>query len=145
YLPEHVAEAQRPAAPEPAVAATGRQQLVLMVEDEPGIMKVFASILRMKGFQVLEAADVAAARAHFAAQADGIDLVFSDVLLPDGNGLDLVRELAAAKPGLKVVLTSGFAGDDERLQRIRELGYAFLPKPYNLHALLQALAGALAR
>jgi len=65
--------------------------------------------------------------------------------LPDGNGLDLVQELTARKPELKVLLTSGFAGDDERLQRIKELGYAFLPKPYNLHVLLQMLGATAAK
>jgi DNA-binding NtrC family response regulator len=93
---------------------------------------------------VIEAPDVASARRQFEGRSQEIALVFSDILLPDGNGLDLVQELAAAKPGLRVLLTSGFAGDDERLQKIRELGYPFLAKPYNLHALLQALGTAFA-
>jgi PAS domain S-box-containing protein len=143
YLPVHKAE-PAPEAPSPAAApADGRQRLVLMVEDEPGIMKVFSSILRMKGYRVAEAADAARAREAFGRQSGEIELVFSDILLPDGNGLDLVGELTERKPGLKVLLTSGFAGDDQRLQRIKEMGYAFLPKPYNLHQLLKALAAAL--
>lgn len=145
YLPEQVAAAPQALAPAPSDELAGTQQLVLMVEDEPGIMKVFASILRLKGYQVLEAADVAGAREQFAARPGEIALVFSDILLPDGNGLDLVQELAAGRPGLKVLLTSGFAGDDERLQKIRDLGYPFLAKPYNLHALLQALGSAFAK
>ncbi|GEM_PF-627176 len=147
YLPAHEAApaAVPPDAGPAAAPVDGRQQLVLMVEDEPGIMKVFSSMLRLKGYRVAEAADVAQARQAFARQSGEIDLVFSDILLPDGNGLDLVQELAAGKPGLKVVLTSGFTGDDERLQRIKDLGCAFLPKPYNLNALLQALERELAK
>jgi len=146
YLPEHTAEAPVPAAEAPAPAppeAPGKERLVLMVEDEPGIMKVFSTILRMKGYRVAEAAGVVQARSIFMKQQDEISLVFSDVLLPDGNGLDLVQELAARKPGLRVVMTSGFTGDDDRLKRIRELGYPFLAKPYNLHSLLETLSAAL--
>lgn len=143
YLPEQAAERpaedlKAPAAPAPELP--GRNQLVLMVEDEPGIMKVFSAILRLKGYRVAEASGVIQAQALFRQSQSEIDLVFSDVLLPDGNGLDLVQELAARKPGLKVVMTSGFTGDDERLQRIRQLGYPFLPKPYDLHTLLETLA-----
>lgn len=146
YLPEQTAEipAEVPRAPAaPAPELPGRNQLVLMVEDEPGIMKVFSAILRLKGYRVAEASGVIQAQSLFRQNQSEIDLVFSDVLLPDGNGLDLVQELAARKPGLKVVMTSGFTGDDERLQRIRQLGYPFLPKPYNLHTLLETLAAEL--
>lgn len=145
FLPEHAAEEAAPeaAAPPPPAESPGRGQLVLMVEDEPGIMKVFSAILRMKGYRVAEASGVVRARSLFMQQPEDVSLVFSDVLLPDGNGLDLVQELTARKPGLRVVMTSGFTGDDERLQRIRERGYAFLPKPYNLHTLLETMAAEL--
>lgn len=146
YLPEQAAgePARAPEAPAvPAPELPGRNQLVLMVEDEPGIMKVFSAILRLKGYRVAEASGVIQAQSIFRQNQSEIELVFSDVLLPDGNGLDLVQELAARKPGLKVVMTSGFTGDDERLQRIRQLGYPFLPKPYSLHDLLGTLAAAL--
>jgi two-component system, cell cycle sensor histidine kinase and response regulator CckA len=145
YLPEHAASAPVAAAPAPAAEQAGQQQLVLMVEDEPGIMKVFGSILRMKGYRVTEAADVAQARELFAQQAAEIALVFSDILLPDGNGLDLVEELSVQRPGIKIVLTSGYTEDDARLARIKERGYAFLPKPYNMPTLLQILSETLTK
>ena len=145
YLPQHMAEQARPAVAAPAPETAGGQQLVLMVEDEPGIMKVFSSILRMKGYRVAEAADLAQARAQFQQSSAEIALVFSDILLPDGNGLDLVEELSAIKPGVKVVLTSGYTEDDARLARIKQRGYAFLPKPYNLPSLLRVLGETLAK
>jgi len=125
------------AAPAPAAEQAGQQQLVLMVETNR-IMKVFSSILRMKGYRVAEASDCAGARAFHPAGRE-IALVFSDILLPDRQRFGPGGGAGRAAARCQVVLTSGYTEDDTRLARIKERGYAFLPKPYNMHALLQIL------
>jgi hypothetical protein len=100
-----------------------------------------ADLLRARGHEVLVAGCVAEALACAAAHQHALDLVISDLGLPDGHGCDLMRELAA-RYRLPGIALSGF-GTDEDVRRSRESGFArHLTKPVNIQALEAAILTA---
>ncbi|MDH5298601.1 MAG: ATP-binding protein [Desulfobulbaceae bacterium] len=122
---------------------TGDHRLVLLLEDENEVREITRRILEERGFKVLAVADIAAARNAFAAERDNIALLFSDVALPDGNGVKLAMEFLTQMPELKVLLTSGYPDHRSRLGIIREKKLRFIQKPYGLAELDQAIRGTL--
>jgi DNA-binding NtrC family response regulator len=75
----------------------------------------------------------------FAREGENFDLLFTDVVLPDRSGLQLIEELLASKPALKILVTSGYTDHKSQWPRIRDRGYRFLEKPYGLNLLLQTV------
>jgi two-component system cell cycle sensor histidine kinase/response regulator CckA len=141
YLPVAGAEAVAP--PRPTSAAPiphhgrGRRERILLVEDEPGVRELAARVLREQHYQVETAATCGEARALFAATALPFDLLLSDVILPDGNGISLADELTTERPTLPVLLCSAYSEEQARSKTIQERGYRFLSKPYPMAALLR--------
>jgi len=88
----------------------GRGRRVLVVEDDGGVRRTTRRALEQAGFQVVEAGDLASAREVFAREP--VELLFADVVLPDGSGRELAKLLSAENPGLQVVLTSGYDPDE---------------------------------
>lgn len=130
------------ASPMPArnVRAPGRFQRILLVEDHDSTRTALAHLLSRRGYEVLAAASVAAARA-LAADGGAIDFVISDVGLPDGNGYDLMNELRTSY-GLSGLALSGY-GMEEDITRSRMAGFVgHLTKPINIQSLEQALEAA---
>ena len=122
----------------PAVSA---DLSILLVEDHADTSEALAELLRLLGYRVKVAGSVAAALD--AAGGSGIDLVISDLGLPDGSGLDLMRELGA-RHGLRGIALSGY-GMEEDVQRSREAGFeTHLTKPVNLETLREAIRRAAA-
>jgi two-component system cell cycle sensor histidine kinase/response regulator CckA len=140
YLPA----SERPGPPDP-VEDTGRQledsrrtgERVLVVEDEESLLELATIILSEKGFEVFAAPNARDPRALFDREHGRFDLIFSDVVLPDGNGVDLTQSFLAARPGLPVLLTSGYADHRSRWDVIQERGLDFMRKPYTPSELLQ--------
>jgi PAS domain S-box-containing protein len=102
-------DAARPStAPQaPLQKATGT---VLIVEDDEGVRVVAARILRDQGYTVLEARRASEARRIWEQQASKVDLLLTDVVMPDVNGPRLAEELAKSRPGLRVLYMSGYPG-----------------------------------
>ncbi len=139
--PELADEAGVSLGDEPGGASTGR---VLLVEDDERVRSVAGDALREHGYEVFEAGGVESALEIFRKEADeGFDLVFSDVVLPDGNGVALVETILGERPGQSVLLTSGYVDDKSHWEIISERGYGFLQKPYSLADLLGAVAAAI--
>jgi two-component system CheB/CheR fusion protein len=115
---------------------------LLLVEDHADTAEAMADLLRALGHQVTVAGTVAGAR-DAAQQREELDLVISDLGLPDGSGLELMRELAGQ--GLRGIALSGY-GMDEDLRRSREAGFAaHLTKPVSLQTLQEAILEATRR
>jgi two-component system cell cycle sensor histidine kinase/response regulator CckA len=144
YLPRFVQEA---AAPEevkgdrPVVKRadhTGKGT-VLLVEDEDAVRAFASRALASRGYTVLEAASGDAALAIFAEKGDEISLVISDVVMPEMDGPTLLKELRKRGIGIKVIFISGYAEDafDKNLEG--EQDFAFLPKPFSLKQLAEAV------
>jgi CheY-like chemotaxis protein len=116
---------------------------ILHVEDEPLNRSLFRAVIerahdpRLRSAVLQEAADLGQARAYLADNA--VDIVLLDVRLPDGNGLDLVREIKAREPGLTVVVMSASVLPDEREQATRAGCDAFISKPYGPRDLLDTI------
>lgn len=117
---------------EPKVAVARR---ILLVEDDPLIRLNTAELLREMGHDVLEAETGAEALRH-AAHAD-LDILVTDIGLPDLSGDELAHRLIELKPGLKVIFASGHAIATEALS-----GAVALMKPYNKDGLAAAIATA---
>jgi nitrogen-specific signal transduction histidine kinase len=132
YLPRAVCREPAPAEPDPAgttLLLRGRGERVLVVEDNPSMRRIAARQLRELGYEVLEAANAAAALTLLAAEP--IDLLFSDVLMPGGaSGFDLAREATRRWPQLHIVLTSGFPNVTQRADMGVPSSVRLLGKPY---------------
>ena len=130
------------AAAEPETPALEGQGNVLVVEDDADVRATTCNMLRDLGYIVQEARS---GKAALALLQDGgtVDLVFTDVIMPDGmSGLDLVRELDRVRPDLPVLLTSGYTAlriVPEALADERRL----LRKPYTQPELSRAIRAAL--
>ncbi len=132
---EATAEPTRDEEPE----TTGHGECILFVEDEPIVRQFLSASLQDRGYTVLECATARMAIETFEREAERIELVFSDVMLPDSDALQLVGQLTQRKPTLKVLLTSGYTDNRSRAEAIRKRGYRFLPKPMLLPELLQTI------
>jgi PAS domain S-box-containing protein len=144
YLPVRAEDEERPARPaEPdAAAATGNGERVLVVDDEEFILETTREALRDVGYRVLTATGGEEALRTFE-EADGaIDVVVTDLRMPDMNGFDLIRTLRARSPSLPIVAASGVA--DGRTDEALDAGaHTFLAKPFTAETLQSALHEAL--
>jgi signal transduction histidine kinase len=123
-------------------ALTG-SETILVVEDETDVRFFLETVLASHGYRVLCAADVEEALRVFAAHRDEIDLVFSDVGLPKTDGISLGEKLREEKPGLPIVIASGYPTKEFK-ERLNQLGIqAFLAKPYNTQDILQTVRKAI--
>ena len=115
---------------------------ILLVEDNVDTLRVVGRLLRRRDYVVVQADCVAAALR--AADESDFDLVVCDIGLPDGSGLDLIRQLLSRRP-VKAIALSGF-GMDEDLRRSEEAGFmAHMTKPVDfskLEAMIQRVASA---
>ena len=119
------------------------EPFVLLVDDEPAILEIAQEYLEAGGYRVLTALDgPEAIRLHGQFQEE-IVAVVTDLCLPGVGGRELIGTLAARKPGLRVIGTSGGSpGTPPDSQRCG--GYEFLPKPYTGEQLLEVLRRMLA-
>jgi CheY-like chemotaxis protein len=128
-------------APEPESA--GGTETLLLVEDENLYRDLITSILEQRGYRVLTASDGAAALKLFRERAEEIDLVVSDLSLPQLSGTQLVNQILALKPQQKVLICSGYIEPPLRA-RLKELGVMeFLIKPYRPMELLSRIRNLL--
>jgi two-component system cell cycle sensor histidine kinase/response regulator CckA len=152
--PERTAEINVPAITDALAAAaqvkraatadlTG-EGTILLVEDEEGLRALNARGLTSRGYTVLEAGNGVEA-IDVLEKSDGrVDLVVSDVVMPEMDGPTLARELRTRNPGLKIIFVSGYA-EDAFQKHLPEPGqYAFLPKPFTLKQLVAAVKETLA-
>ena len=116
---------------------------VLVVDDDSAIRTVVAAALKREGHRVTTAASIAELRRALAAGVP--DVLVTDVVLPDGNGLDVAAGLASEHPELPIIV---FSAQNTLATAVRatEVGaFDYLPKPFDLDVLAQAVRGAIAR
>ncbi len=136
YLP--VAPERSAAAPAPGPAheeVLRGTETILLVEDQAEVRAVARDILRRHGYVVLEAARPSQAMA-IGASNSAIDLLLTDLVLPDMSGRSLAAQLRAARPGLRIVYTSGYTDDRTVLRDVADAGFPFVQKPFTPAALL---------
>ena len=133
YLPSADQTAQAPSKPAVSVSSkpAGGHETILLVEDERGIRHLVATILRRHAYRVLEAESGEEALSLWQRHGAETDLVITDMMMPNGmTGAELVEDLWALKPKLKVIFTSGYCAESIRGDHDLEEGVNFLQKPY---------------
>jgi DNA-binding NtrC family response regulator len=115
---------------------------VLVVEDDADVGAIAVQTLEDLGYVSVLARDAEAALAELAKDADRFDVVFSDVLMPGMNGIDLAREIRRRHPDLPVLLTSGYS---HVLAQDGSHGFELLHKPYSVEQLSRLLRRVAAR
>jgi CheY-like chemotaxis protein len=138
-----------PAPPPTAASAAApgeKRWRILLVEDHGDTAIILARILRKMGHEVAHAATVASALevAKEQVAGGGLDLLISDVGLPDGNGLDLMRELSA-RYSIRGIALSGFGMDSDIRQSIAAGFSRHLTKPIDITLLRKTLAEIMAK
>lgn len=149
YLPRHIPEPEAEPKPEQAVekrpADMTGEGTVLLVEDEDAVRAVNARALSARGYTVLEAASGVEALEIMDARETPIDLVVSDVVMPEMDGPTLLGELRKRSPGLKIVFVSGYAEDAFAKHLPEGEAFNFLAKPFSLKQLVETVKQAIGR
>jgi DNA-binding NtrC family response regulator len=119
---------------------------ILVVEDEFGLHEIFREIFRMEGYDVRIATNGVQGYELF--KKFNPDLVFTDIIMPEMNGLELVGKIREINPRIKVIYMSGFFGIKQVRLRIQEeveqYGYLTLSKPFKLSTMLEMVKEYLA-
>jgi len=149
YLPRYVESAEVEAEPAKAERKpekpkdlTGRGT-VLLVEDEDAVRSFAARALGTRGYQVLEASTGTEALEVFEEHHGDVDLVVSDVVMPEMDGPTLMKQLRKDNPDIKIIFISGYAEDAFRRNLAENEHFMFLQKPFDLKQLAAAVKSAL--
>lgn len=145
YLPAAVnVEGTVSSGAEPAhTDSQGRGERILLLEDEAGGRELAIQVLRQGGYTVVPATTLEEALKIFEAEQGDFSLVFTDMVLPDGNGLMLVDRVREATPELPILITSGHTDEKSLRERIRKDNLPFVRKPYGAVSLLRSVGGAM--
>ena len=136
--PDEPTTASGPSSPGPRGTGT-----VLVVEDEDAVRRLTKRILERQGYDVLEARDGRHALELAAAHEGAIDLLLTDMVMPEMNGRALAEELCAARPSLRVLYMSGYTDDDIVRRGMLGPGTGFLEKPFTPDSLARAVGAAM--
>ena len=128
----------------PGLTLADRRHVVLVVEDQRGVRHLVSRILSRHGYKVLAADGATEARALFNEHGPTIDLLITDVVMPNTRGPELAAELCARNGNLRVLFMSGYAGDDIEVRGELMSGLTVLEKPFSASVLLQAAHDVLA-
>jgi CheY-like chemotaxis protein len=115
----------------PATDHSGNET-ILLVEDEAPVREVVRRALASAGYAVVVARDAPEALRIAEAQLDQIDLVLTDMILPGMTGRDLVTEFRAKRPGIRVIIMSGYTGETYSALESLPEGTGYLEKPFSL-------------
>ena len=126
------------AGPKPRADLTG-QGTILLVEDEEGLRSLNARGLRSRGYSVIEASNGIEAMEALEEKEGAVDLVVSDVVMPEMDGPTLLKAMRGRNPDLKIIFVSGYAEDAFEKSLPENQQFAFLPKPFTLSQLVAAV------
>jgi two-component system, cell cycle sensor histidine kinase and response regulator CckA len=157
FLPRHHAEPEvapethaangapkeTPAETKPRTDLTG-QGTILLVEDEEGLRSLNARGLRSRGYSVIEASNGIEALEALEEKEGAVDLVVSDVVMPEMDGPTLLKAMRGRNPDLKIIFVSGYAEDAFEKSLPENQQFAFLPKPFTLSQLVAAVKETMA-
>ncbi len=140
YLPAFSGDLQKEGKEDVSIESLqGKGKRILVVEDEKTVRDYVKKGLNRIGYDVYSAGSAEEALCVFEDKGGDFDMVVSDVVLPDTNGIDLIDKLLLKRPGLRVLLSSGYTDHKSRWRKIKERGFRFLQKPYDLIDLLKAI------
>lgn len=120
-----------------------RKRMIVVVEDEDAIRRGIVDILKVAGYEPLEAADGEAGLNE--ARRAGVDLVLLDLLLPKRDGLDVLSELRVTHPALPVIILTARGSEDDRVRGLRAGADDYVVKPFSARELLARVDAVLRR
>ena len=132
YLPRHEGGAGEEQAADVAAPLARGQETILLVEDEPSILKLTMRILTRQGYAVLPAKSPAEALRLASEHKGTIHLLMTDVVMPEMNGRDLAKDLQSRYPSLKVLFMSGYTANIIVHQGVLDQGVQFIQKPFSI-------------
>ena len=128
------------ASPAPRInGGVGRSESILLVEDEGPLRKLIGDALRAHGYRVFEAKDGAAGIALGAQSDTRLDLLLTDVILPDVSGPQVAQRLALGHPSMKVLYMSGYTDDYLTQRGVASSDTMLLEKPFTIESLLSKI------
>ncbi len=134
------------AQPGPQALPAGRGEAILVVEDEPKVREMAERILSKAGYSVIGAGRGAEAVEICNRREQAIDLLLTDVIMPEMLGTELVERVRSIRPGLKVIYMSGYSHEVLAPQALTQSdGSAFIEKPFNARSLLETVRCLLER
>ncbi len=143
YLPRHSGKVEVHEAPPAGQEAAGRGETILVVEDEVSVLKLAQIILGGLGYTVLSAGGPAEAIRLAEAHGGRVDLLITDVVMPEMNGRDLAARLHEMYPQLKVLFMSGYTANTIAHHGVLDAGVHFIEKPFSREALAAQVKAAL--
>ena len=142
YLPRLATQRMTPT-PSMKAGAAGGTETILVVEDEPAVLSLSQRALEAHGYVVLAASDATTALRLVERHGGTIHLLLTDVVMPGMSGRDLADQLAARRPGSRVLYMSGYPGDAVVQERELKPGSAFLQKPFSPDGLARKVRAVL--
>jgi two-component system cell cycle sensor histidine kinase/response regulator CckA len=107
-------------------------ETILLAEDEPQVRELAVRMLDGLGYQLMVASNGREALETAASLGQPIDLLVTDVVMPEIDGLELAARLRAERPGIRVLYISGYAEDSAAIEQALRDGDGFLPKPFTV-------------
>ena len=143
YLPRHVGKAAQVQPDGAARLVPSGHETILLVEDEPSILRLAKTMLERQGYAVL-AASTPGAAIQLAEQHPGeIHLLMTDVVMPEMNGRVLAKNLLALYPQIKRLFMSGYTADLIARHGVLDEGVPFIQKPFTMDSLATKVRDAL--
>jgi DNA-binding NtrC family response regulator len=119
-----------------------RKKRILLVEDDASVRAQIGMLIELLGYEVFFAGTAPEARERFHEHA--VDLVLTDLYMPGGLGTELLHDFHRERPGIPVIILTGFPSDETIRQTILDGGYTYLAKPIQGEALKNVIERALA-
>ena len=139
YLPRVEPSGQALAPKESDTSSVQGSETILLAEDSDSLREMVRDYLESIGYTVIEATSGKAALLQARDFQGPIHLLLTDVVMPEMGGPELVEQLLALRPGVRVVFTSGYTNDATARQGVLEPGVAFIQKPYRPKALARTI------
>jgi CheY-like chemotaxis protein len=135
YLPRHTVDIKPTQEETPALPASLGNETILLVEDEAAILDIEKLMLESLGYLVLKASTPTEAIHAAGEHAGGIQLLITDVIMPEMNGSELAKNLISLCPGIKILFISGYTGDIIAHHGVLDEGMHFIQKPFSIEGL----------
>jgi two-component system cell cycle sensor histidine kinase/response regulator CckA len=143
YLPSVDDAVSAPKNSEAPACEPGGAESILLVEDENAVRALLRRILRSKGYRVLEAKNGDEALAICQSHRERIDLVLTDIVMPQMSGQDLAHRASKLHPEAKLLYMTGYAGNKIGSAELLDMGAQFIQKPFSADALGQKIRSVL--
>jgi CheY-like chemotaxis protein len=146
FLPAMAQAATLAAQPANAEPVRRGRETILLVEDDAKVRQLVGQSLRVLGYRVHEAANGQEAMKAWQTLGAQVDLLLTDMVMPEGmTGLELTERLQALRPGLKVIISSGYSAEIVQSGVPTKAGVLYLPKPYEARKLADVVRQCLDR